>query len=445
MSKKTNAKKVILINNVVVGGYGYNEDNLPHEMINFFRADNGGYYVYVTPYGAISSDLSIQNMKAILFVRSAGDGLVEVLAKADVDSTNEDEFFTQGVTINGDETDDENYKNIKGDKHKQRYHKLVNKENIQYGGVSLTNIHKSNKKDNEVLVTMKVKSICLPKKTFYLTNKKENEHIRPDVVYVGGKKLANQSMKAYFYEDSEGYASLLNVIGDTEGNYWHDPSATPTYSSATIKTERNFFRVIRQQDNEVVFSSVLHHYLATYADFRAAFLKGVLGIADLSSDCLVEREKDHMDIRLVDEKHYIIIENKIKSGVNGLKENKDKTFRTDESGKYYSQLSDYYQIAKASGKTVHAFIFAPNYNDAINPNYIRDTFVDGEQYAPISYEVIHKFFENHLAAYKDQIDYYEDFTNALKKHTVPVDNEHRDVLLNRLAKRIAVARLKQNP
>lgn len=419
-----------------VGGYGYDENNLPHEMINFFCSDkDNNYYVYITPYGAIDSKLKIQDLSAIIFVRSAGDSLVEVLAKAEVDSSNEDEFFTQGVQICGDKNDTENYKNIKQKTLKKRYYKLVDKENITYGNVSLKDIHKDNGKDNEVLVTMKVKSLCLPKKTFYFTNKEENIDIRPDVVYISKKKLANQSMKAYFYEGNEGFDTLSNVIKNS--NYWYDPSYTPKYTNTNAKSDPCFFKVIRQQDNEVVFSSVFYHYLSTYEDFRKVFLREVLNIKEFSPNCRVEREKDHMDIRLIDNDKFIIIENKIKSGINGMKEeNSTKSFQKDANGKYFSQLSDYYEIAKATGKKVDAFIFAPNYNDATNMKYIENTFVHGDKYAIITYETIYKFFEKYKDVYSSKIEFYEDFTNALKKHTTPIDNEHRNVLLNRLAKRI---------
>ena len=60
----------------------------------------------------------------------------------------------------------------------------------------------------------------------------------------------------------------------------------------------------------------------------------------------------------------------------------------------------------------------------------------GDKYTIITYETIYNFFEKHKDPYSLKIEFYEDFTNALKKHTTPIDNEHRDVLLNRLAKRI---------
>ena len=41
----------ILVNSVYVGDYGVDKNNLTHEMINFFRADNGGYYTITKSIG----------------------------------------------------------------------------------------------------------------------------------------------------------------------------------------------------------------------------------------------------------------------------------------------------------------------------------------------------------------------------------------------------------
>ena len=92
--------KNLVINNVFVGGYGHNKGNLPHEMINFFRADKGKFYIYITPYGTLDAKYSASEIEGILFVRSVGDSMVEVLAKAIV-SPCDDWFFTQGVQLYG--------------------------------------------------------------------------------------------------------------------------------------------------------------------------------------------------------------------------------------------------------------------------------------------------------------------------------------------------------
>ena len=55
---------------------------------------------------------------------------------------------------------------------------------------------------------------------------------------------------------------LSNVINNPE--YWYDKSCTPKYNNTNSKSEHSFFKVIRQQDNEVVFSSVFYHYLSLF-------------------------------------------------------------------------------------------------------------------------------------------------------------------------------------
>ncbi|MCQ2792024.1 MAG: PD-(D/E)XK nuclease family protein [Bacilli bacterium] len=43
--------KCFVLNKAFIGGWLENEDNIPHEIINFFRADNGDIFLYNTPYG----------------------------------------------------------------------------------------------------------------------------------------------------------------------------------------------------------------------------------------------------------------------------------------------------------------------------------------------------------------------------------------------------------
>lgn len=69
------------------------------------------------------------------------------------------------------------------------------------------------------------------------------------------------------------------------------------------------------------------------------FAKDVLDLS-LDTSPLVEREKDHMDLRIIDDTHYIIIENKIKSSINGMKKNETGKDFLKQDGKYISQLSE---------------------------------------------------------------------------------------------------------
>ena len=72
-----------MLNKMYVGEYISNEfDNIGHEFINLFQADNGKYYIYAMPYGNISNKHD-NKIKTILLVRNCGKHTLEILAKAE--------------------------------------------------------------------------------------------------------------------------------------------------------------------------------------------------------------------------------------------------------------------------------------------------------------------------------------------------------------------------
>lgn len=451
--------KHLVVNNVFVGGYGHNKGNLPHEMINFFKDGNDNFYIYITPYGVLDKKYKASEIEGILFVRSVGDSIVEVLAKAVV-SEKEEWFFTQGVELHGKcEDEDESYTIKKG---KDSYENKLNENGkIEYGGKSLSEIHHGNIKDNEIFVSMRVKEICLPNKTFYLTNNK-GKAVRSNIKFIGDKKIANQSMKAYYPEEINGtpnisYNELKEVFDGNETFEWKSYVDTPRYDKKDIFVDNNFFKATRQQDNEVMFSNMFYYYFTNYHKLTKSFLEKVCNIT-ISDDFIVDREKDRMDIRIIDDKNYIIFENKIKSSINGMhtkaedekknakKDEQNKTnyrydnedFRIDDNGKYISQLSVYYQKAEEQNnnekeREIKGFVLAPEYNP-FGKNEL-NKYSCGEHYEYISYKKIHDFFDkNKDLADKDK--YIDDFINAMYKHTTSTDNEHRNELLQRLKYRI---------
>ena len=302
----------ILLNSMFVGNYGLDKGNLPHEVINFFRADNGQFYVYITPYGTISPNMDIEDLKAILFVHNVGNGLIEVVAKAELDESST--LFTQGIEVRL--TDG----SIKNKKKKEKYIADMAKENIQYGGITIQDIHSKNNVDNEIHVTMKAKTICFPQNPLFLTSKEELEDMEQRIFYISPKKISNQSMKAYYDENSDtatGYKKLLDIIENEQ--IWLSPDYVPNLREADItndETSNNFFRIIGQQNNELIFSNMFYYLFSQYPGLLQKFASDILD-TELSENYIIDREKHHMDLRLVDERNYIIIENKIKSLING--------------------------------------------------------------------------------------------------------------------------------
>lgn len=459
----------IIINNTYAGNYGFDKNNLPHEMINFFRADDLNFYVYITPYGVLNDRIKKDDIKGILFVRSVGNGLVEVLAKAEIG--NKSEFYTEGLQLFGENKEEpkksRSIKSIyceKGTNRKEKLKETKNKlssvaQTVKYGDVSLSTIHKGNVRDNEIFLSLKVDKICLPKKTFYLGYKNSNQYVISDDIFIInegdneiGKKINNQSMLSYYYNTGKtttSYKKLEGIIGNQK--LWKDETQTPTFDSNNISDYYsdfdNFFKVTRQEDNEVMFSNMFYYYFIEYPDLLNNFVDEVLNNhldasnkITISKEAIVEREKERMDIRIVDDNFHIIIENKIKSGINGMhKEKGDEDF-DKHNGKYISQLSVYYQKAEEKNqkdkkqRIILPFIFVPNYS-IVNKSYL-DKFYLGDKYKIIYYSEIRDFFKKYINNFPVKPNYIDDFIKALKKHTENTDDEHRKILMFRLKNRI---------
>lgn len=503
--------EVILLNNVFVGDYGKNMDNLPHEVINFYRADNEQAYIYIAPYGTFDSC----GIVAILFVRSAGNGFVEIVGKAE----GIEKVYVNGLTVTGKsgkqvsvesnaddikECDEVGIeicvKNLEANWSKGEYDGWKDEINeIKYGGVTLEELHGANNWGIKVYVSCKVEKICLPKATKYICvdESKHANDPRKDSCFLikvndpneKVAKINNQSMKAYYYNKKaeagakgiktryrkDQYAILSDILNDE--NLWKQPNDTPCYCSQSILTEsNNIFKASRLQDDEVVFSNMLFYFFSKYKeDILLKFIEEVLenGNKDLKgkvkiennkdSSCIVEREKDRMDICIRGKDYCIILENKIKSGINGIKaklsEDDDpelcevditKKVVVDKSTrKIISQLSKYYEIAKKDygydDNKIFCFVLRPEYVGKLN----LDDYLNGEQYTQISYEKLHKFFNNVLQEIHKQkkqgksvfiededICYLNQFCKALHKHTKAVDDEFRTDMLIRMKARI---------
>ena len=59
----------------------YLKDNLGHEIINLFKADDGNHYIYVNPWGHVN-EKDHGKIDTILLVRHISNYQVEIIAKA---------------------------------------------------------------------------------------------------------------------------------------------------------------------------------------------------------------------------------------------------------------------------------------------------------------------------------------------------------------------------
>lgn len=434
--------KKILINNIFVGGYGYDKENLPHEVINLIRTDMktvtnedgdtkkipGDFYVYITPSGVVN--IKENELKAIIFVRSVGNGLVEVLAKAEGNMK-----YLPKVKV--------------AKKNSNPILDEVIMTDLNYGGCNIVDIFKGNKDDYGIYATFKVEKLCLVKKTFYLTNNSNIKQIDPrseNIILISnnetdfGKKNNNQSERVYYEEDTNSYNILLELINNED--YWQDEGVTPYYNEGLSCYEsNNIFKASLQDDNEVVFTNMLYYYLSNYKSICDDFIKHVLKLdVDLTKEYQVYREKDKMDISIVSsDNFFIIMENKIHSGINGIKYDNETREIIKKDGKIVSQLSVYYEkaLAKMNGdcNKVKCFLLHPNYS-----HFNLKEYLCGDKYSlDVKYFDLEEFFHE---LYLDNLDskndykYLEDFTSSLYKHTLSTNDEFKNEMYLRFCNRI---------
>lgn len=156
------------------------------------------------------------------------------------------------------------------------------------------------------------------------------------------------------------------------------------------------------------------------------FTKNVLKIPSFSSNFRIVRESnDNVDLWIEDDNSIIIIENKIKSKINGER-------HEIYSEKVQSQLNKYYCYAKEQypNKIVYCYIFTPNYNPINLQKYKA-----GEYYKIINYSDIYKFYMKY-AGKMLHTSYFSEFLDAIHIHASTLDNSNYEIMKNRFIQKI---------
>ena len=208
------------------------------------------------------------------------------------------------------------------------------------------------------------------------------------------------------------------------------------------KRESNFLNVIGKEDDELAFSNWFWYLFNNNKDLLCRFATEVLKLDQpLSHHATIQREIKNIDLLITDLKtnQIIVIENKIKSDINGWTKSRDKDTQSDDSDKdgktkrydFDNQLVKYRSIAEneiandggfPEGTQANCFIFLPNYSK------IDKKIIKQEKYKEIYYSAIRDFIVQELSRFFDkkndqdgepQFDYYvlKEFVKALERHT----------------------------
>ena len=391
---------VIILNRMYAGDYI--QDKIGHEVINLFKDDAGDNYIYVNHDGWINSEYD-NSIDAILLVKSTEKGVMEVIAKAE-------------------QLEQIAFKRNKNDNTQIEY---VKNNNIRYGGVLLSDIYKDIGQWCGI-VSFKTEKLRKVKKPIYLVEDEDKSEDYQESYVLPEKHFSSQSLKMYYDKAllPKDYDVLQKLIENDE--LWEEENTTTIidqdmYFDTQNKT--NFLSIIKKENDELVFSNILVYLFEQNRNLFVEFTKTVLGINSFSTKYVALREShENIDIWIEDDNSVIIIENKIKSEINGVKKG--------SYGKVESQLVKYYEYGQKQGKPVFYYIFTPDYNTINLAKY-----KDGDKYTVIKYSQIYDFYMEH-AGKMLYVNYFPEFLDGLKKHASTVDNANFDTMKERFLETI---------
>jgi hypothetical protein len=360
------------------------------EIINLLHDDNGNNYIYVNPYGYINRKYD-DTVEGVILTRLLKSGCFEVIGIAKIGVAGQ-LVYPRGNT-----------KKEKLDSTGNQLKKYEEKFDIKYDGIRLSNIYKGSLSGS---ITFKSEKLLLPKKELYITDKMNKDLKTGNLTYnLPDKRFPNQSLISYIdnKENPKAYDQIKSIINNT--SIWDYERKNTVSSNKVIDKHFNFLNIIKKEDDELVYSNMFYYFFSKYPKLIKDFAKSILNVS-LSSNIGIEREKNNIDLFIEDDDNIIVIENKIKSGINGVFPRHDFS----KKGKIQSQLYKYYKYAESikKEKMTYYFIFIPVYN-----RVDLSLYEGSKLYKKIDYAKLYNFFKNQSI----NDPYYKDFVNSLYKHT----------------------------
>lgn len=294
---------------------------------------------------------------------------------------------------------------------------------IKYSEKTLKELFENNTSfgDLNILLTLKVVGLSFPRENIYLTNDKDlfsSFITKGDQVITVDTNTSSQKQTTYIDFDQAFIDKIL------ETGKWYSASEL-NIEKFEKEFEPSFLTLIGKENDEISYSNLFAHFLS-FPDFCEKFCC-FLGISSIVPT-KVDREESNIDILVKSDVKTVVIENKIKSALNGHSEE-------DVNGEEYrDQLKRYFEYVESKYKNAKYFIFVPDYNP-INQENFGEVEVDGKRikmkdiWEVVRYSRILQFCEIYTGFNDTNEEWnFNEFKKALKVHTVEsLQNYYRDM------------------
>lgn len=451
--KRSNEVNQIILNRMFAGSYIDDDETIGHETINTIIADNGNCYIYLNSEGTINQERTEYSGKnsVMLLVKLYQTNVWEIIGVV------KDIHTIEEMVITDDNRCWPRW---------YRYDRFIEHygRNVTYGGVPLERIQENNRYNN--VLTRDPFATCTGtlynlREPYFIVNIYQNDSFDNSKYYCKVKKgLSNQSLRMFFDKNDSNSEPLFELINDRAFNDNLVKSTNRVdLSNTTDYINESIFDVLGIQYYELAYSNIISHYLCNN-EYCKAFIRDVLELEEdyYNDNYKVVREEHNVDILLKGKSHIIVIENKIKSDINGRNITKDKIIKdifgneeindlrqelTEEpvGDHRISQLCKYWYYAQyvaakneIDENNIKGFVLIPNYQTAlITESSIQKEF-KGDMYQLINYRKLYDMSKNMNGDVRDL--YYDQYLLGLERQSRDTDNYKQAREMNKFINRI---------
>lgn len=407
---------VIILNKQFSGDYLDNEEHIAHEIIDFLSTDDGNHYVYNTPNGVCPDDIWVDGTTNLIRSRREKYSCKYLVLTSEEHGNSFEILYvielSEKLHRHHVSESEEKYKRCRNDV----IENIIRRRNIKYNGEFLNEIY-----NNEA--------------NLYLTFKARRIYKVQNPISFELFNYNFQRNKGYLYDDksNEDYRRLNSLIEINIANQnlqEFEPRVVNSNEIDDINIDKTFIDLIKQEDNEQVFTNILHGILKQGELFKH-FCNRFRGdrIFNTNEEFDVRSEKTivkgRMDVCAESDNQRVIIENKINSGLNGVRTEKNST-----------QLSTYYEWGTKKTTSPLCFVAVPDNRMSEIQREIEEqdpTMINVYQiitYGEIAEFIKYEFDNNCIPETYAHYSLVPQIINAFKRHALSKEDNYARMFLD---------------
>lgn len=345
--------EVIILNKPFLGDWLDKPENIGHEIIDFLSTDSGELYVYNNPYGQCPDDIWVDGTTG--FTRATSEKFVAkylILTSAEHEKDFdilyvvelEEKLHRQHTTKHKVDIPDDERKELA--RRQDAIKEIIRERKISYNGKILYDIYKN---DDSLYVTFKAKKIYKANNPIHVSG------LTYDFRRNKGYLYSNEFENDEFENDYKTVKDLVEAKKETGELTQFFPSKIDSALIKKLSSNKTFIDLIKQESNEQIFTNVLFSLLSDaglFKPFCESFKKADdIFMGNETFDVFREATivGGRIDVCAESNSQRVVIENKINSGLNGIKPASSET-----------QLNKYYEWALDKKMKPLCFITVPD-------------------------------------------------------------------------------------